>query len=62
MEEKKSFSRKKFLTLTGLGVAGFAILQKSPFRFFAGKQEKKKLEVKIHSLAVKRENRGNING
>ncbi len=62
MDEKKNFSRKKFLTLSGLGVAGFALLQRSPLKFFAGKQDKKKLEVKIHSLAVKREDRGNVNG
>ena len=61
MEENKRFSRKKFVTMAGLGVAGLAILRKSPLKFLAGK-EKKKLEVKIHSLAVKRENRGNVNG
>lgn len=48
--------------MAGLGIAGFAVLQRSPLRFLAGKKEKKKLEVKIHSLAVKRENRGNVNG
>jgi hypothetical protein len=62
MEEKKIFSRQKFLTVAGLGAVGFAVLQKSPLKFFASKKEKKKLEVKIHSLAVKRENRGNVNG
>ena len=62
MEENKSFSRKKFMTMAGLGMAGFAVLQRSPLRFLAGKKETKKLEVKIHSLAVKRENRGNVNG
>jgi NurA-like 5'-3' nuclease len=62
MEENKNFSRKKFLTMAGIGIAGIAILKKSPLRLLAGKKEKKKLEVKIHSLAVKRENRGSIHG
>jgi len=62
MEDNKSFSRKKFVVMTGLGIAGFALLRKIPTKLFAGRTDKKKLQVKIHTLAVKRENRGSIHG
>ena len=62
MEMNKNLSRKKFFTMAGLGLVGFAVLRQIPFKLFSRSTANKKIKVQIHDLAVKRESRGKING
>lgn len=54
--------RKKFFNVFGLGVMGILLVKFSYFRTFAKNiNNKKKINVKINPLAVKRQRIGNKN-
>ncbi len=56
---KSKINRSKFFSLTGKGVLAVLALKLFPFSFVsAGNKEKKKIEVRINSYAVQRNNRG----
>jgi hypothetical protein len=54
--------RKKFFSVFGLGTMGILFTRFSPLKIFSKNlNDKKKINVKINTLAVKREKIGNRN-
>lgn len=53
--------RKKFFSVAGLGIAGFLFARYIPFKKFLGRSDKKKINVRINSMAVKRQKIGEKN-
>jgi len=53
--------RKKFFSIAGLGIVGFIAAKYIPFKNLFGKTDKKKINVRINNMAVKRQKIGEKN-
>lgn len=49
-----NIGRRKFFSRVGMGALGLTLLSSFPFKLFAKEKNMKKIKVKIHPSAVKR--------
>ncbi|MBI2418779.1 MAG: hypothetical protein HYV28_12930 [Ignavibacteriales bacterium] len=60
--KEKLLTRKNFFTLTGIGGLGFLVFKHTPMKRFFTKNNGNTPVIEINPLAVKRDNRGKLNG